>query len=169
MRTGTLIRSARKGAGLTQLALARKAGTSQPTIARYESGRSEPRASTLERILAACGQRLEPASAPVVTTQVPARGPRGRLLRRHAAEVRAVIEAAGLRNPRVFGSVARGEDTEESDIDILVDLVEETDLLAIGPPMDELAELLGIRVDVMCPQVAKASVLKGALRDAIAL
>lgn len=169
MRAGALIRSARERAGLTQAALARTAGTSQPTIARYESGRSEPRASTLERILAACGQRLEPASAPVVTTQVPARGPRGRLLRRHAAEVRAVIEAAGLRNPRVFGSVARGEDTEESDIDILVDLIDEDDILAIGPPMDNLAELLGVHVDVICPQIAKPSVLERALRDAIAL
>jgi predicted nucleotidyltransferase/DNA-binding XRE family transcriptional regulator len=169
MRSGALIRAARVDAGLTQAALARAAGTSQPTIARYESGRSEPRASTLERILAACGQRLEPTGAPVVTTQVPARGPRGRLLRRHAAEVRAVIEAAGLRNPRVFGSVARGEDTEDSDIDILVDLVDETDLLAIGPPMDELTELLGLRVDVICPQVARPSVLEGALRDAIVL
>lgn len=169
MRAGVLIRSARERAGLTQAELARTAGTSQPTIARYESGRSEPRASTLERILAACGQRLEPASAPVVTTQVPARGPRGRLLRRHAAEVRAVIEAAGLRNPRVFGSVARGEDTEESDIDILVDLVDENDILAIGPPMDDLTELLGVHVDVICPQIAKPPVLEGALRDAIAL
>jgi len=169
MWSGALIRSARTAAGLTQMELARAAGTSQPTIARYESGRSEPRASTLDRILAACGQRLEPTVAPRRVTQVPARGPQGRLLRRHAETVRTVIEAAGLLNPRVFGSVARGEDTADSDIDILVDLVDDRDLLAIGPPMDELSKLLGVRVDVMCPQVAKASVLENALRDAIAL
>jgi len=169
MRAGALIRSARERAGLTQAALARTAGTSQPTIARYESGRSEPRASTLERILAACGQRLEPASAPVVTTQVPARGPRGRLLRRHAAEVRAVIEAAGLRNPRVFGSVARGEDTEESDIDILVDLGVARDVLEVYVTSEQLTHNLGVQFDLLCPQVAKDYVLEGATRDAIAL
>lgn len=169
MRAGALIRSARERAGLTQAELARTAGTSQPTIARYESGRSEPRASTLERILAACGQRLEPASAPVVTTQVPARGPRGRLLRRHAAEVRAVIEAAGLRNPRVFGSVARGEDTEESDIDILVDLGVARDVLEVYVTSEQLTHNLGVQFDLLCPQVAKDSVLEGATRDAIAL
>ncbi len=169
MQTGALIRSARERAGLTQAELARRAGTSQPTIARYESGRSEPRASTLERILAACGQRLEPASAPVVTTQVPARGPRGRLLRRHAAEVRAVIEAAGLRNPRVFGSVARGEDTEESDIDILVDLGVARDVLEVYVTSEQLTHNLGVQFDLLCPQVAKDSVLEGATRDAIAL
>jgi hypothetical protein len=169
MRSGALIRAARVDAGLTQAALARAAGTSQPTIARYESGRSEPRASTLERILAACGQRLEPTGAPVVTTQVPARGPRGRLLRRHAAEVRAVIEAAGLRNPRVFGSVARGEDTEDSDIDILVDLGVARDILEVYVTSEQLSTTLGARFDLLCPQVAKDSVLKGATRDAIAL
>lgn len=169
MRAGTLIQTARVAAGLTQVELARAAGTSQPTIARYETGRSEPRASTLERILAACGQRLDATTGPVVTTQVPARGPRGRLLRRHLSEVRAVIEAAGLRNPRVFGSVARGEDTEHSDIDILVDLVDERDVLAVGPPMEDLEALLGVPVDVICPQIAKPSVLERATRDAIAL
>lgn len=154
---------------MTQVELARAAGTSQPTIARYEAGRSEPRASTLERILAACGQRLEATPGPVVTTQVPARGPRGRLLRRHLSEVRAVIEAAGLRNPRVFGSVARGEDTEHSDIDILVDLGKARDVLEIYVAGEELSERLGVSFDLLCPQVAKPSVLEGARRDAILL
>ena len=169
MQAAALIRSARERAGLTQAELARSAGTSQPTIARYERGRSEPRASTLERIFAACGQRLEPTDSPVVTTRVPAPGPRGRLLRRHVAEVRAVIEAAGLRNPRVFGSVARGEDTAESDIDILVDLGDARNVLDVYVASDELSKRLGVCVDLLCPQVAKPSVLNGALRDAIAL
>lgn len=169
MRSGALIRAARRHAGLTQAALARASGTSQPTIARYESGRSEPRASTLERILAACGQRLEPAPDPVSTTQVPARGPRGRLLRRHLAQVRAVIEEAGLRNPRVFGSVARGEDTEDSDIDILVDLGAARDVLDVYVTAEQLSSSLGASFDLLCSQAAKRPVLETARRDAIAL
>ena len=54
----TLIRDARRGAGLTQVELARRLGTTQPVISRWERGGDEPRLSTLERILRACGQRL---------------------------------------------------------------------------------------------------------------
>jgi len=48
----------RLGAGLSQRALARRAGTSQPAIARYERGDSTPSWGTLQRLAAACGRRL---------------------------------------------------------------------------------------------------------------
>jgi len=54
----TLIRDARRIAGLTQVELARRLGTTQPVISRWERGGDEPRVSTLTRILRACGQRL---------------------------------------------------------------------------------------------------------------
>jgi transcriptional regulator with XRE-family HTH domain len=50
---------ARKRAGLTQAELADRLGVSQPTVARLESPRSNPRLSTLERALAATGNQLE--------------------------------------------------------------------------------------------------------------
>src|SRR5919108_733121 len=50
---------ARLRAGLTQHALAARAGTSQATISAYESGRKRPSLETLERVLAATGARLE--------------------------------------------------------------------------------------------------------------
>ena len=80
-----------------------------------------------------------------------------------------MIEAAGLGNPWVFGSVARGEDTAESDIDILVDLGDARNVLDVYVASDALSERLGVSFDLLCPQVAKPSVLKGAMRDAIAL
>lgn len=54
----TLVQRLRGVAGLSQRALARRAGTSQPAIARYERGVATPSLATLERLAAACGQRL---------------------------------------------------------------------------------------------------------------
>jgi hypothetical protein len=53
-----LIREARRRAGITQAELARRVGTSQPAIARYERARSMPDLPTLHRIVEACGLEL---------------------------------------------------------------------------------------------------------------
>ena len=53
-----LIREARQAAGLTMTELARRAGSSKPTISRYENGLVDPGAETLNRLLHACGQEL---------------------------------------------------------------------------------------------------------------
>ena len=169
MSTSSLIRSARMSVGLSQRSLAASAGTSQPAIARYESGRAEPRADTLERILAACGQRLSLVPVPARTENIPARGPMGRLLRRHHGAVLLAVERAGLRNPRLFGSVARGEDHLGSDIDILVDLRDDSDVLAIYELRALLVPMLGDRVDVACPEVLRKKVLARAIEEAVAL
>ncbi len=58
MDVGTTLREARRSAGLTQAALAQRAGTSQATISAYEHGRKEPSVETLSRLLAAAGSRL---------------------------------------------------------------------------------------------------------------
>lgn len=52
---GSLLRAARRGAGLTQRELARRAGTAQSVVARIESGQTSPAADTLARLLAAAG------------------------------------------------------------------------------------------------------------------
>ena len=52
------LRTARLRAGLTQTALAARAGTSQATISDYETGRKQPSVATLARLLAAAGWRL---------------------------------------------------------------------------------------------------------------
>lgn len=53
-----LIREARQAAGLTMAELAERAGSSKPTISRYENGLVDPGAETLNRLLHACGQEL---------------------------------------------------------------------------------------------------------------
>src|ERR1700724_3272863 len=54
----------RNRAGLTQVELARKMGTTQPVVARLESGRSRPSMRTLERLADATGSRLQISFAP---------------------------------------------------------------------------------------------------------
>ncbi len=58
MHVGSMLRSARRAAGLTQAEVAAGAGTTQPAIATYESGGKTPSIGTLERLLAACGHEL---------------------------------------------------------------------------------------------------------------
>jgi len=63
-----MIASARERAGLTQLALARRAGTSQPAVARLEGGQGNPGIATVRRLLHAAGFDLRldlvPRAAP---------------------------------------------------------------------------------------------------------
>lgn len=66
--------------------------------------------------------------------------------------IRRVIEAHHARNARIFGSVVKGRDTEDSDLDILVDPTPETTLFDLGAIRHELETLLGIRVDVLTPK-----------------
>lgn len=85
------------------------------------------------------------------------------LLDSNRAAIRSIVESHRARNARVFGSVLRGEDTETSDLDILVDPMPETTLLDIGAIRHELGLLLGVRVDVLTPDALperfRASVL----------
>lgn len=71
------------------------------------------------------------------------------------------------RNPRVFGSVLRGEDREGSDLDILVDPLPGTTLLDLGGLQVELEELLGVRVDLLTPGDLRTRYREKVLREAI--
>lgn len=59
MSAASMIRTARRSQGLSQRALAEQAGTSGPTVAAYEAGTKDPRASTLLRLLAAAGADVQ--------------------------------------------------------------------------------------------------------------
>jgi uncharacterized protein len=71
------------------------------------------------------------------------------LLREKRDEILRIAEKHGARNVRVFGSVAHEEETETSDIDLLVDTAEETSAWFPAGLVEELEELLGRRVDVV--------------------
>jgi uncharacterized protein len=74
----------------------------------------------------------------------------------HRAEIRRVVEAHRASNARIFGSVARGEDTDDSDLDLLIDPMPRTTMLDIGAFRHELHTLLGVRGDVLTPGVMPA-------------
>ena len=63
--------------------------------------------------------------------------------------IREVTARRRALNPRVFGSVLHGTDTEGSDLDIVVDLLPDTTLFDLGGLQSELEETLGISVDVV--------------------
>lgn len=69
----------------------------------------------------------------------------------HRREIRDLVERNRARNPRVFGSVLHGDDTEASDLDVLVDPVPGTTLLDLGGLQVMLEELLGVQVDLLTP------------------
>ena len=62
-----------------------------------------------------------------------------------------MVESHRARNARVFGPVLHGQDTDSSDLDILVDPTPETTLLDIGAIRHDLSKLLGVSVDVLTP------------------
>ena len=69
----------------------------------------------------------------------------------HRSAIRQVVQDHHACNARIFGSVLHGEDTENSDVDILVDSTKETTLLDIAAIRLELREMLGVSVDVLTP------------------
>jgi predicted nucleotidyltransferase len=72
-------------------------------------------------------------------------------LNAHRAEIRRIVEDNRASNARVFGSVLRGEDTDESDLDLLVEPLPGMSLINVGIIRYKLADLLGVVVDVLTP------------------
>lgn len=71
------------------------------------------------------------------------------LRREKRAEILRLADLHGCRNVRVFGSVATGENTPSSDVDILVDLDRGRGLLDLGGLLSDLHGLLGVEVDLV--------------------
>ena len=167
MVVDVLIRDARVRAGLTQAELARRAGTSQAAVARYEGGAASPAVSTLERLLRAAGAelRLEAVASPAADLS----SPRAAKLRRHRHQILRLCRSAGASHVRVFGSVARGDDDPDSDVDLLVDYDLSRGLLPIVDLVASLTALLDERVDVAPVALLKPAIASRALAEAVPL
>ena len=73
-------------------------------------------------------------------------------LQLHRADIRRVVETNGAKNPRVFGSVLHGDDTDESDLDLLVDPIDgRTTLTSLVRIKREVEALTGVSTDVLTP------------------
>ena len=87
-------------------------------------------------------------------------------LQQHREAIKQIVERHHARNVRVFGSVLYGEDTNDSDLDLLIDPTSETTLFDIGAIRHELLQLLGIQVDVLPPRALPDSFKKSVLQEA---
>ncbi len=84
----------------------------------------------------------------------------------HREAIRRVVASHRARNARVFGSVLHGQDTEGSDLDLLIDPTPETTLMDVGAIRHELAQLLGVPVDVLTPKALPESFRHTVLAEA---
>lgn len=85
----------------------------------------------------------------------------------HRDAIRRVVASHRACNPRVFGSVVHGDDTEDSDLDILIDPTPDTTLFDIGAIRHELLQLLGVPVDVLTPRALPEKFRATVLAEAI--
>ncbi|HEX6901212.1 MAG TPA: nucleotidyltransferase domain-containing protein [Thermoanaerobaculia bacterium] len=84
-------------------------------------------------------------------------------------EILRVAARHGAHHLRVFGSVARGEADERSDVDFLVELEKGRSLLDLGGLLMDLQDLLGRRVDVVTERGLKARIRERILGEAVPL
>lgn len=90
-------------------------------------------------------------------------------LERNRQAIRDATKRFNAANPRVFGSVARGEDRPDSDLDILVDALPGTTLFDLGGLLEELSALLGVEVDVVTSGGLRPDIRARVLQEAKAV
>lgn len=168
--SAALLRKAREDAGLSQSELARRSGLAQSVVSAYEAGKRQPALTTLSKLIAATGhtlaitlERSDPSVRGLPDT------PLGRRVRQHRQALLDAVANAGGSNLRVFGSVARGQDRLDSDVDLLVDLPEHTGLFALQALEGQLRRILKVDVDLAPPTSLKPRVRAEAEAEAIAL
>jgi len=88
----------------------------------------------------------------------------------YQAEIQRVVEANGACNPRIFGSSAKGTDTEESDIDLLVDPIPgKTSLMSLARIKHGIETLTGVATDVLTPMALPERFRQTVLDEAVRL
>ena len=95
------------------------------------------------------------------------------LLRRERFRILTLVEGRGGRDVRVFGSLARGDDDPQSDIDLMIELPGSDsaadELLTVLGLSEELSQLVGARVDVVTPRTLREEVRSAAVAEAVPL
>jgi predicted nucleotidyltransferase len=140
-RASHLVRAARLDRKMSQADLARAAGMSQPNVAAIENGTRNPSDDAFERLLRAADYR------PSLAVE---------------ENAEAIVEAGrrhGLRDIRVFGSVATGADHFTSDIDLLARVDAGRGYFDIAAFTHTVEELTGFAVDVIVDDEHRPSFL----------
>ena len=161
---GELVRRSGGGSGAIQRELGRMAAAgllSERRVGnqrRFRAARASPFYAELKALA------TKPQDAPPRA----ALRPSAALIAGRAAVLRALARF-GLSRPRVFGSVARGEDTEASDLDLLVEAGARTSLLDLAAARNALEDALGVRVDLVTEDDLPGGIRKAALAEAVPL
>jgi predicted nucleotidyltransferase len=87
-------------------------------------------------------------------------------LKKHREQLRENVARNGALRPRVFGSAVHGDDTDGSDLDLLVEPTATTTLMTLAAIQLEAERLLGVRVDVLTPRSLPRRYRAQVLRDA---
>jgi len=114
-----------------------------------------------QRQIGECVGRSQPEVARLLRFQPTS--PRGRVVADKRAEILRIAREAGFSNVRVFGSVARGDDGPDSDVDLLVTAQQGASLLDLARLERSLSDVLGERVEVV-PDAG----LRGNLQEEVA-
>lgn len=164
-----LLRQARQRAGMSQVELAGRAGVTQSVISAYESGRRQPSLPTLAALIEATGFELATTVRRQPRRLTMLSGPVGQRVRRRRRDLVAAAAAHGVCGLRVFGSVARGQDRPDSDVDLLAELPPGMSLFGLARVQAELEAIVGARVDLVPAADLKPEVRQRAGRDLVAL
>jgi len=92
-----------------------------------------------------------------------------RLIEQYRDQIRMLALRRGLLNVRLFGSMTREDATEESDVDLLVELEAGRSGLALGGFLEDVSDLLGRRVDVVTENALHPRIREKVLNEAIRL
>ena len=146
--SGAVLREARLRAGLSQSELAHRAGVAQSVISMYESGRRQPALRTLAALVDPTGLELvlELRPAPGLDRLT---GPHGQRVLAARSQLKTVAAGYGVPGLAVFGSVARGEERPDSDVDLLVELPPGMGLFGLGRLRSDLEAAVGLPVDLV--------------------
>ena len=161
---GELVRRSGGGSGAIQREVARMAAAGLLTERRVGNQRRfrAARASPFYPELKALATK--PHDAP----RRAARRPSAALIVGREAVLRALARF-GLARPRVFGSVARGEDTETSDLDLLVEAGPRVSLLDLARARNALEDVLGVTVDLVTADDLPGRIRAAVLAEAVPL
>ncbi|CAN5313506.1 hypothetical protein BH11ACT4_BH11ACT4_23810 [soil metagenome] len=132
-------------------------------VSAYESGAREPGVETIRKLVNAAGFDLTLG----LTRQ--RRSRLQRLVESRRSALSKALADLGASNIRLFGSVARGEDGPDSDVDLLVDVDVSTGLFALGRMRSAAETILGMSVDIVPANSLKADVVDRILAEAIPL
>lgn len=137
-----------------------------------EAAADAKQAGMTQREIATALDRSQPEVSRLLKLAPPifqAKSQLGALLVEKKRQVLEVVASQGCENVRVFGSLARGEDTPESDIDLLVDIPDDFSLFDLGGLQVDIQDLFDVHVDVIPARGLKGDIRSTALRDAVRL